>query len=181
VDWNAIAAIGQLAGAAAVLITLIYLARQVRQANRQGLLDAFRHSYDSLNDWALSVVESEEVASIILRGRQSYAGLGDTDRLRFDHIHLMFLNIIESHYFQVQKTAMDEAYRRWAIENLTALVRGYLDFPGFHEFWAQVQQFYDPAIRRLIAKNTGRVSSVAAGQPTDQRDGGHNPLPGGDS
>lgn len=156
-DWNAIAAVGQLAGAAAVLITLIYLARQVRQANQQSLLDAFRHTYDSLNGWARSIVESEQVSSIILRGRQSYTDLTETDRLRFDHMHLIFLNIIEAHYIQVQKTAMDEAYRRWAMENLTALVRGYLDYPGCREFWQQVQQFYEPAIQKLITENTNHA------------------------
>lgn len=154
-DWTALAALGQLVSAVAVLVTLVYLARQVRQSNRQDLLSAFRHTYDSLNGWAVSVVESGEIADIVLRGRQSYASLTDNERFRFDHIHMGLLNIVESHYYQVQKTAMDDEYRRWAMENLGALIRGYLDHPGAREFWISVQQYYDPGIRKLVADNMG--------------------------
>lgn len=154
-DWTAVGAVGQLAATVAVLITLVYLARQVRQSNRQDLLSAYRHTYDSLNEWATCLVESEQVSALVLRGRASYAALSDTERLRFDHVHLVLLNIIESHYYQVQQTALDEGYRQWAMENLAVLVRGYLDFPGVQEFWRNVQQYYEPGIRELVAKNTG--------------------------
>jgi len=156
-NWTAVGAVGELLAAAAVLVTLVYLARQVRQSNRQDMLNAYRHTYDSLNDWAMSLVQSEEISAITLRGRASYGGLNETERFRFDHVHMVLLNIIEAHYYQVQRTAMDEAYRRWALENLDALVRGYLDFPGVREFWQGVQQFYEPAIRELVARNLGRT------------------------
>lgn len=154
-NWTAVGAVGELLAAAAVLVTLVYLARQVRQSNRQDMLNAYRHTYDSLNDWAMSLVQSEEISAVTLRGRQSYGGLSETERFRFDHVHMVLLNIIEAHYYQVQRTAMDEAYRRWAMENLDALVRGYLDFPGVREFWKGVQPFYEPAIRELVARNLG--------------------------
>lgn len=138
-NWTALGALGQLAAAVAVLITLIYLARQVRQSNRQNLCSAFRHTCDSLNEWALSIVESAEIPAIILRGRHSYKDLSDIDRLRFDDVHFDFLNIIESHYYQVQKTAMDDEYRKWALGN--------------------------PEIRKLIADRMGdvRLCDAAAG------------------
>lgn len=46
----------------AILITLMNLARQVRQSNRQNMLSAFQHSHDSLNERALSFVQSGENA-----------------------------------------------------------------------------------------------------------------------
>lgn len=153
-DWNALAAVGQLVSALAVLVTLVYLARQVRQSNRQDLLNAYRHTYDSLNDWAYAAFASNEVSDLILRGRQSYGSLSEPERFRFDHIHMVLLNIIESHHYQVQRTAMDDEYRQWAIDNLKALARGYLDYPGTQEFWRSVQQYYEPGIRKLIAENT---------------------------
>lgn len=154
-DWTALGALGELAAAVAVLITLVYLARQVRQSNRQNLLGAFQHTYYSLNGWALSVAESGEIPAIILRGRQSYEDLSDIERFRFDHVHFVLLNIVESHYYQVQKTAMDDEYRRWAMDNLAVLVRGYLEYPGARVFWKNVQQYYQPEIRKLIADSLG--------------------------
>lgn len=154
-NWTALSAVGQLVAAAAVLITLLYLARQVRQSNRQDLLGAFRHTYDSLNEWAMSIVESGEIPAIILRGRLSYKDLSDIERLRFDHVHFVCLNIIEAHYYQVQATAMDDEYRQWAMENLAVLVRGYFDYPGARDFWTHVQQYYQPAVRKLVAESLG--------------------------
>ena len=154
-DWTALGALGQLAAAVAVLITLIYLAQQVRQSNRQDLLSAFRHTYDSLNEWALSVIGSGEVPAIILRGRGSYKGLSDVDRLRSDHIPFVFLNIPEPHFYQVQKTAMDDDYRKWAKDNLAVLVHGYFNYPGTRDFCSNVQQYYQPEIRKLIADSVG--------------------------
>jgi hypothetical protein len=154
-DWNALAAAGQLVSALAVLITLVYLARQVRQLNRQDLLNAYRHTYDSLNEWAFSISATNETSDLILRGRQSYGSLSEPERFRFDHLHLVLLNNIESHFYQVQKTSMDEAYRRWAIENVKALVRGYLDHPGTREFWRNAEQYYEPGIRKLIEETMG--------------------------
>jgi hypothetical protein len=153
-NWTAVGAVGQLAAAVAVFATLLYLARQVRQSNRQDLLSAFQHTYDSINEWGVAIFESSDVSSIVIRGRESYKALSETERLRFDHVHLVLLNVIESHYYQVQKTAMDESYRGWAMQNLAALIRGYLDFPGVLEFWKSVQVFYEPGVRELVAENT---------------------------
>jgi hypothetical protein len=42
VDWNAVGALGEVLGAIAVVFTLAYLAKQVRQSNRIAKADAFR-------------------------------------------------------------------------------------------------------------------------------------------
>lgn len=159
-DWNLLVALSQIVATVGVLVTLIYLAKQIKQSNRQALLSSFRHTVDSLNQWALSATESEEVSALILRGRKSYKGLSETEKFRFDHVHLVFLNILESHYFQSKQTAMSKDYLAWAEENLSALVRGYLDHPGTLEFWGNVNQYYDPALRALVTKNTTQEQSA---------------------
>jgi hypothetical protein len=85
-NWNAPSATGQLAPAVAVLVTLIYMARQLRQANRQSLLSAFQHTYDSLNEWALSVVQSGDVAAIILHRIALLPGSEDGDGRRISQV-----------------------------------------------------------------------------------------------
>ena len=41
-DWNAVGALGEGLGAVAVVFTLAYLAKQVRQSNRTAKAEAFR-------------------------------------------------------------------------------------------------------------------------------------------
>ena len=154
-NWDAIAAVGEIAGTIAVLVTLLYLARQIRQSNRQDLLAAFQHTFDSLNGWCTHVSESTDLAPIVLRGRESYESLTDEERFRFDHIHIHLLNIIESHLFQVQKTAMDAEYQAWAIENLEGIVQGYLNHPGTRQFWSNVRHYAPPEVQQLVSANIG--------------------------
>ena len=49
VNWEAISAIGQLVGAVAVVISLIYLASEVRRNTRAAQLAAMRSMSDAFN------------------------------------------------------------------------------------------------------------------------------------
>ena len=152
--WEAIAAVGQLTGALAVFMTLAYLARQVRQANCQNLLASYQHTYDTINQFLQSTLASADLAEVVVRGRESYAGLNAPDRLRFDHFHLIILNVVESHLFQVERTAdpLEKNYRSWAQENMKVVVQGYFSYPGTRVFWSSVEALYEPSIRQFIAK-----------------------------
>ena len=70
-SWDAISAVGETVGTLAVLITLTYLAEQLRIGNKQRETDALRHNWDGLNRMCELFGESTEKASIVNRGRQS--------------------------------------------------------------------------------------------------------------
>lgn len=142
---------GEIAGAIAVLITLLYVARQIRQSNRQNLLGAYQHTIDSMNSVCTLASQNPELGAIVLSGRQSYESLDSVERFQFDHFHFHILNIIESHLYQSEQTALDEEYRNWARENLELIVQAYLDFPGTRSFWKNAGQFAPPAVRTLVS------------------------------
>lgn len=48
-SWDAISAVAETVGTLAVLITLTYLAEQLRIGNKQREMDALRHNWDGLN------------------------------------------------------------------------------------------------------------------------------------
>ena len=55
VNWEAISAIGQIVGAFAVVISLIYLASEVRRNTRATQLAAMRSMHDAFNRWIQQV------------------------------------------------------------------------------------------------------------------------------
>jgi hypothetical protein len=85
-DWEAIGAVGELVSGLAVLITLIYLARQVAQSSRQQKLESSRATSEEFNrlnsifydtekagmfaralaDWDLASVEEQVVTQTFL-------------------------------------------------------------------------------------------------------------------
>ena len=152
-NWDAVSAVAEIIGAVAVVATLLYLAVQIRQANRQDLLGSFQHTHDTMNSFARMIAESEQVAEIISRGRDSYSELSDEDRIRFDHVHLHLLNVIESHLFQTKQAGSDAHYRDWAIQNLAVIASAYFGFPGTREFWKIAEPFFDDDVRKLVNDN----------------------------
>ena len=51
VKWEAVSAIGQVVGAAAVVISLIYLAHEVRSTARATRLESMRSLSDAINQF----------------------------------------------------------------------------------------------------------------------------------
>jgi hypothetical protein len=156
-NWNAIGAVGEIVGSLAVLITLVYLAIQVRHVRRQTMLASYQHTIDASNQFADQITSSESLADIITRGRDSYASLTPPEQLRFDHIYGRLINSIESWHLQLLETADAGPYRDEQLRNIGVVIRKYCDFPGVAEFWRDWQLLYSAETRKLIEDNVGGV------------------------
>ena len=82
-NWEALGAIGELIGAVAVLMTLIYLALQIRETNR-----ATRVQMESVGGqwWSQhnrEMIHDPEMIELIEAGLRDAKGLDDADRRRF--------------------------------------------------------------------------------------------------
>jgi hypothetical protein len=84
VNWEAISAIGQIVGAIAVVISVLYLAVQVRSNARETRRAAMRSTLDALTRLAHQVTEHADLAELRNRGFRDFESLEDTDRARFN-------------------------------------------------------------------------------------------------
>ena len=146
-NWDAIGAIAELLGAAAVLITLIYLAVQIRHVREQNQSNALAPILAALQDFAGRIAESESLASIITRGRESYSSLNAEEKLRFDSIHYFYLNNMESWY--VQRDQIYGITPEQSVANINGNIEAVCDHPGFWEFWTSTRDLY-PHLRELV-------------------------------
>ena len=143
-NWDAISAIGELVGALAVVITLLYLSRQIRQANQQGEIEAFRHTWDNLNQLCDVFGESTDKAAIVVRGRKDLKSLSEEEALIFEHIHMRLLNTLESWHLQIERTSKPGEYRDAQLANLSGIAAGYLGHPGTRELWSDIGHYFEP-------------------------------------
>ena len=60
IDWNAIGAIGEIGGAIAVVVTLVFLARQVKDASRQFTLASAAEANDLYSNAWWPIYQSPE-------------------------------------------------------------------------------------------------------------------------
>ena len=152
-NWDAISAISEVVGTLAVLITLIYLAIQMRIANKQRELETFRHSYDGTNEFCELFSEPDR-ADIVVRGRESLSNLTEAERLAFVFLHIRVLNTLESWYMQTMRTTRPGKYRDQQLQNIGAIIAAMFCFDGALEAWNEVkdtflpfQEFFDNAVR----------------------------------
>jgi len=74
-NWDAIGAIGEVVGAVAVISTLIYLAVQIRQSNRnlaEATSASIIQSFASINS---RISSDEQFAELFIRGRDDIDAL----------------------------------------------------------------------------------------------------------
>ncbi len=148
-NWDAISAVAEAVGTIVVLITLLYVAVQMRIANKQRELESLRHTYDGINGICELLSESAEKASIVKRGRESLENLTDEERIVFEYMHIRILNTVESWYMQLMETSPPGAYRDQQLENISGVVVHILNYPGAQEIWGMARHTFVP-VQKLV-------------------------------
>ncbi|GAF93200.1 unnamed protein product, partial [marine sediment metagenome] len=67
-NWDAIGAVGEIVGALAVVITLIFLTIQIRQSTAAVRHSTSRGIQEDANAWRFKIIESEEVSELFRKG-----------------------------------------------------------------------------------------------------------------
>lgn len=126
-NWNAIGAVGEILGAVAVIVSLVYLAVQVRHNTESLRVQTLQGAMDRVGT-SDSRASSEHVANVLVRGRKSYVGLSDADRITFSYyMHermLLYYSVL-----LVKDFLQPEAH-----EVLMSNIRYQLGFPGVVEW-----------------------------------------------
>jgi len=96
VNWEAISAIGQIVGGLAVVVSLIYLAREIRRNARL----ARQSSVDTLNVVAGQLAQHPRLAQLFDRGIRNLKSLEGADRVSFEAFMLQWFHIFAEMYHQ---------------------------------------------------------------------------------
>ena len=131
-NWEAIGAIGEILGAIAVVATLIYLARQIRQNSQAVEIAALRDTTEQWNQWSEVVATSPELAEIVVRGNRSYKQLPDVEALQYGAYVQMFFDCTESYRSLVYEHNVQKD-----IDVLEAIVGRRISATGFTEWWSE--------------------------------------------
>lgn len=143
-NWDAIGAIAEAVGTLAVLITLVYLAIQMKIANKQREIESLRHNWDGLNRICELFSESAERASIVRRGRDSLSSLSEDERLVFEFMHIRALNTIEAWYLQLMETSPPGDYRDQQLDNIKGVIVFLFEYEGAYETWRMIRHTFVP-------------------------------------
>src|SRR5438094_10436850 len=82
-NWEMISAIGQMLGALGVIISIAYLAAQIRNQNKESQRAAMNVLTTHWSDLNRSLVENPDLAALWIRALQSFDVLDGTSNLLF--------------------------------------------------------------------------------------------------
>src|SRR2546423_7330520 len=127
-NWEMLAAFGQLAAVFVGIPSLIYLAIQIREQTKERRQSAVHALTVQWGDLTESLHDNAETAAIFLRGVHSFADLDAVSKLRFSAFFNRLLNIFEGMYFSHRQGILTGS--SWGAVERT--MSDLIAYPGVH-------------------------------------------------
>lgn len=142
-NWDAIGAVGEILGAIAVFVTLLYLSVQIRQNTRAVQANGMDSLVSSVNDIRRSLFENKELSELYIKGSNEPASLDQSEQLRYRLVvHNMLMS--EANLFaQSRLSGLGDEY--W--ETQKPLIGRIVGSKGGHQFWQQSRAEFPHAFR----------------------------------
>ena len=145
-NWEMLSAIGQVVAAIGVILSLIYLAVQIREQNKERRRTGINMLTAQWSDLVKSAQESREFATLFLQGVRSFDGLDAPDKLRFTAFFTRFTRNCEGMFIYYRDGALEEAL--W--EEVKRTISDYFAYPGVREWWATRKHWLTDEFRAVV-------------------------------
>jgi hypothetical protein len=140
-NWEAVAAIAELAGALGVIASLVYLAVQIRQNTRSAREATWHSASHDIQHFRSLLVQDAEVARIYRDGLRNARSLNEDDRWRFGAL----MQYLYGHFETLFRTRGQPLFRhQW---DYIAYIVGR---PGARDWWSKGKQIYSPEFQRFV-------------------------------
>jgi len=146
VNWTALGAIAETLGALAVVLSLLYIAAQVRHAIAQARVDAgstFTARWAEVYHFGTG---DRQTAEVFLRGSAEPEALDPVDQIRFRGVMHAFWRLMEDEYYVHAAGKLDA--ERWAATRRT--MADYMSLPGVQRFLLDRGHWYTPAFVEFV-------------------------------
>lgn len=145
-NWEAIGALGDIIGAVAVVVSLVYLGRQIKQGTDLARTDFHSRSVDTLarfQNWKSASVEN---ARIFRTGMLDFYSLSTDERIILDGVLLdlvlAFKDVLEAY----ERGFMDvDTYQAWF-----GFIGTNIGMPGARTWWEHARPIYVPKVRSTV-------------------------------
>jgi hypothetical protein len=144
-NWEAIGAIGEIVGAAAVFVSLVYLASQIRAQNREARAASVHqvlHEYSTV----ISALHQPELAEVWVAAMDDFDSLSPAHRLRFVVYLMVAVRSFENAYFQWREGRLEDSVWRSLLTSLLDIK----STESFARFWELRRHQFQPEFANYI-------------------------------
>jgi len=144
--------IGEFVAAIATLVTLVYLAAQIRQNTRSVRATTFQESARSTFEIMDRVALDPELNRIYFAGTEDFDSLTQIDRRRFGTYMVSMIGRWENLEFQCQQGLIEREAFAFFYQNM----RKTFSLPGTWQWWDKASDLFSPAVRQLVERECER-------------------------
>jgi len=166
-NWDAIGAIGEIVGAAAVVLTLIYLSRQLRQNTEALRSGAWQATQDSEHQFDALLTGDRELAAIFVRGLKEGIGAFEDDEaaaMQWWLIAKQLLDLFQTHHYQFELGLVEADWWQTWVSQYDQEIQ---ESPGFREFVRDHYPNLRPSFRAFVDAHPYRGDAEAASALVD--------------
>ena len=145
-NWEMLAAMGQLAAVFVGIPSLIYLAIQIREQTKERRQSAVNALTVQWGDLTRALHENAEFAAIYLRGVQSFHDLDAVSKLRFSAFQNRFFKNFEGMYYSRCEGILTPAL--WG--EIERTMSDFLAYDGVRQWWETRKHWHTEKFRDVI-------------------------------
>jgi hypothetical protein len=153
-NWEMLSAIGQVVAAIGVIPSLIYLAVQIREQNKERRRAGINILTAQWSDLVKTGQESREFAVFFLRGVRSFDRLDAPDKLRFSAFFTRYTRNCEGMFIYYRDGALEKAL--W--DEVERTMIDYFAYTGVREWWGTRKHWltdeFRVVVETIIAKDS---------------------------
>ena len=157
-NWEMLAAVGQLAAAVVGIPSLIYLAVQIREQTKERRQSAVQALTEQWGDLTKALHDSGEFCAIFLRGLQSFDDLDPVSKLRFSAFFNRFLKNFQAMYFSHRDGVLSAA--SWG--EIERTMADFIAYPGLQQWWKTRRHWHTEEFAGVVDASIVRAEKPKA-------------------
>ena len=153
---DALGNIGDFIGGFGVIVTIVYLAIQIRSNTESNRTNAYQAVVQNISSWTTTVAIDPEITRIINIGALDRSKLSLDERSHFDLLYTSLFRHYENIHFQYTSGAIgDQSWLGWE-----SRIRGTIEPPGIAEVWQDQRLAFSPRFRKWMDEGNDGIETV---------------------
>ncbi|MCG8470046.1 MAG: hypothetical protein MJB57_17865 [Gemmatimonadetes bacterium] len=170
-NWDALGAIAEAVGAAAVVISMLVLAYQIRDSNRVAKAEAIRARGERMVDVWWRVAENERLSSIVSHAffrEEPLETLPEEERDVFHAVARSLMLMWESEYLENRHGALDDDVWERRVNSIASMTLK----PAYGTVWAEVRPILTGEFVRQVDGARERLGASTTPALAERSDSG---------
>ena len=144
-NWESFGLIEGIISSLGVVLSLVYLATQIRAQNRESRISSIHDINESFRN-AISSFQDPVLADLFARAKDDFESLTETERLQFISMMQGVLRVWEDAFHQHKEKRLPEHIWKAMVIQFS----GYLSLTGVQKVWALRKKAYSKDFRLFV-------------------------------